>query len=112
MSQKKRRTGKLGQDETSPPQLSPADLVLSMARLLNMSEEVILRALKLVEQTPGPPDILNQIRKDLGLQVEKKFIIRGPEGVQEAWMKVLPDQEEMSLQEILDPLGSSYDGLQ
>lgn len=112
MSQKKGRAAKPGQDEVNSIQLSRADLVLTMARLLNVPKEELLPALKLVEQTPGPPDILNQIRKDLGLQVEEKVLIRGPEGVEEAWMKVLPDQEEMSLQQILDPLDSFYDGLQ
>ena len=45
------------------------DLVLAMSRLLEVPVEVLLPALDLVERTPGPPEVLDEIRSYLGLTV-------------------------------------------
>ncbi len=45
------------------------DLVLAMSRLLEVPVEVLLPALDLVERTPGPPEVLGEIRTYLGLSV-------------------------------------------
>jgi hypothetical protein len=43
------------------------DLVLAMSRLLEVPVEVLLPALDLVERTPGPSEVLDEIRRYLGL---------------------------------------------
>lgn len=45
------------------------DLVLAVSRLFEVPVEVLLPALDLVERTPGPPEVLGEIRTYLGLSV-------------------------------------------